>query len=420
MGYGGGSCTHTHSNQNAWWRVDLQSTRRIEKVEVWNRGDCCGSRLNGFEVHVSNHGGYKLIKSRHECKSGDTHLGSGLSAAECAAKTRARGGKFFVIGVGSKAGACYQENTSSASCPQGWESDQYDFYEVDQSQQTCGGKNNVGQGQMKSVACGGKSGRYVKVVLAGRSDYLTLCEVKVWARDDAAPTLKCTLRSTEVRSYARGFFGTKDQAIPNSWATPNPCHATNCGSTGSKTCAGRGQCRYEGSKSGSINTGCDCNSGWRDNKCETPNNYGKVQLYLKDAYDLADLDGWSAGEPDVVVFNTLNRGNFANGRSYERSTNRRRRGGATWNQYFTSGVMDNVQGVYLSAKVRDSDTIGWDEFGTKGAHLYPTTSWKNLKLNGYKSDGRRRGPGYVNYQYRWLKENKNGNPSGMTKQSERI
>merc|ERR1711959_442108 len=191
----------THSNHNAWWRVDLQSTRRIERVEVWNRGDCCGSRLNGFEVHVD--------------------------------------------------------------------------------QQECGGKNNVGQGQMKSVACGGKAGRYVKVVLAGRSDYLTLCEVKVWARDDAAPTLKCTLRSTEVRSYARGFFGTKDQAIPNSWATPNPCHATNCGSTGSKTCAGRGQCRYEGSKSGSINTGCDCNSGWRDNKCETPNNYGKVQLYLR-------------------------------------------------------------------------------------------------------------------------------------------
>jgi len=52
--FGSGSCTHTHRNSNAWWQVDLGSAHTIAKLKVTNRGDCCGSRLNGFNVIVSN------------------------------------------------------------------------------------------------------------------------------------------------------------------------------------------------------------------------------------------------------------------------------------------------------------------------------------------------------------------------------
>jgi hypothetical protein len=54
--YGHRSCTHTHHQHRAWWRVDLQRYCGIQRVTVWNRGDCCGYRLNPFRVRVGNHG----------------------------------------------------------------------------------------------------------------------------------------------------------------------------------------------------------------------------------------------------------------------------------------------------------------------------------------------------------------------------
>lgn len=54
--YGHRSCTHTHHQHRAWWRVDLQQYCGIQKVTVYNRGDCCGYRLNPFRVRVGNHG----------------------------------------------------------------------------------------------------------------------------------------------------------------------------------------------------------------------------------------------------------------------------------------------------------------------------------------------------------------------------
>ena len=51
--YGANSTTHTQSQQNAWWEVDLQSAYALQAVNVYNRIDCCGDRLNGFQVIVS-------------------------------------------------------------------------------------------------------------------------------------------------------------------------------------------------------------------------------------------------------------------------------------------------------------------------------------------------------------------------------
>jgi hypothetical protein len=50
--WGQASCTHTAFAQNPWWKVDLGKATAVEQVIVTNRGDCCGSRLNGLVVKV--------------------------------------------------------------------------------------------------------------------------------------------------------------------------------------------------------------------------------------------------------------------------------------------------------------------------------------------------------------------------------
>ena len=49
-----GSVTATSSEPNPWWQVDLQNSMQIGSVVVWNRTDCCGSRLNDYWVFVSD------------------------------------------------------------------------------------------------------------------------------------------------------------------------------------------------------------------------------------------------------------------------------------------------------------------------------------------------------------------------------
>jgi len=49
-----GSVTATNAGQNAWWQVDLGASAAVSSVAVWNRTDCCGTRLNDFWVFVSD------------------------------------------------------------------------------------------------------------------------------------------------------------------------------------------------------------------------------------------------------------------------------------------------------------------------------------------------------------------------------
>jgi hypothetical protein len=49
-----GSVTATNADANAWWQVDLGSSLSVNSVVVWNRTDCCGSRLSDFWVFISN------------------------------------------------------------------------------------------------------------------------------------------------------------------------------------------------------------------------------------------------------------------------------------------------------------------------------------------------------------------------------
>ncbi len=55
--FANGSVTHTlegYAQMEPWWQVDLGSTATIDSIVLWNRTDCCGSRLKGFYVFVSD------------------------------------------------------------------------------------------------------------------------------------------------------------------------------------------------------------------------------------------------------------------------------------------------------------------------------------------------------------------------------
>ncbi|WNR45548.1 galactose-binding domain-containing protein [Paenibacillus roseipurpureus] len=49
-----GSVSHTSTETNAWWQVDLGSVQDIHDIQIYNRTDCCGARLSSYYVFVSN------------------------------------------------------------------------------------------------------------------------------------------------------------------------------------------------------------------------------------------------------------------------------------------------------------------------------------------------------------------------------
>ncbi len=48
------SVSHTQSEPNAWWQVDLGAIYNLASIRLWNRTDCCGTRLKDFHVLVSD------------------------------------------------------------------------------------------------------------------------------------------------------------------------------------------------------------------------------------------------------------------------------------------------------------------------------------------------------------------------------
>lgn len=54
--FSNGSVTHTESEYQPWWQVDLQASQSIGEVVIYNRTDCCSERLSDFDLQVSNDG----------------------------------------------------------------------------------------------------------------------------------------------------------------------------------------------------------------------------------------------------------------------------------------------------------------------------------------------------------------------------
>ena len=67
--YGIHSCTHTLKSNHPWWRVDLGSSKKVSRVDIFNRADCCTDRLKNFEVRVGKC--FHLFKVKTACFSRD-------------------------------------------------------------------------------------------------------------------------------------------------------------------------------------------------------------------------------------------------------------------------------------------------------------------------------------------------------------
>ncbi len=48
-----GSVSHTNTQSQPWWQVDLGQQSTVQTLEIWNRTDCCAERLANFYVFVS-------------------------------------------------------------------------------------------------------------------------------------------------------------------------------------------------------------------------------------------------------------------------------------------------------------------------------------------------------------------------------
>jgi hypothetical protein len=51
---GDGSVSVTNANPNAWWQADLGASATVNSIVIWNRTDCCSSRLSDYWVFVSD------------------------------------------------------------------------------------------------------------------------------------------------------------------------------------------------------------------------------------------------------------------------------------------------------------------------------------------------------------------------------
>ena len=52
--FNNGSVTHTDQASNPSWQVAFDQPRTLDTVNVWNRTDCCVTRLNGYTLQVFN------------------------------------------------------------------------------------------------------------------------------------------------------------------------------------------------------------------------------------------------------------------------------------------------------------------------------------------------------------------------------
>lgn len=54
-GSGAFTCTHTLNDfKGAWWSVNFYGTPLVTRVQILNRADCCGGRLNKAKVYVGD------------------------------------------------------------------------------------------------------------------------------------------------------------------------------------------------------------------------------------------------------------------------------------------------------------------------------------------------------------------------------
>ena len=57
------TCVHTSGeSSNPTWKLSFPDDMKITKVEILNRGDCCGERLEGAKVIIGDGDSYKPVQ----------------------------------------------------------------------------------------------------------------------------------------------------------------------------------------------------------------------------------------------------------------------------------------------------------------------------------------------------------------------
>uniref|UniRef100_A0A8C6TQN6 Si:ch211-215k15.4 n=1 Tax=Neogobius melanostomus TaxID=47308 RepID=A0A8C6TQN6_9GOBI len=236
--YHAGSCTHTIITQtNPWWRVDLLEHYIVTSITITNRGDCCAEKLNGAEIHVGN----SLLNNGHKLAV-VSHIPAGRSRT--ITFTRRMEGRYVSVvlpGLNRVLTLCevevygYHAPTGENLALQGkatqssWTAGRYvasnaidgnrniewstlDLRKthriftvnvtnvIEASQRLNGAEIRIGDslenngnnnprcaiishipgGFTQGFDCNGMDGRYVNIVIPGRTEYLHVCEVEVY------------------------------------------------------------------------------------------------------------------------------------------------------------------------------------------------------------------------------------------------
>jgi len=61
-GYNSGGQTHTNTQSNPWWELDLGQALDIQRVDIWNRGDGLEGRLDAFTLKLLDGNRKEVVK----------------------------------------------------------------------------------------------------------------------------------------------------------------------------------------------------------------------------------------------------------------------------------------------------------------------------------------------------------------------
>uniref|UniRef100_A0A3B5QEB1 Si:ch211-215k15.4 n=1 Tax=Xiphophorus maculatus TaxID=8083 RepID=A0A3B5QEB1_XIPMA len=221
-----GSCTHTGPQAHPWWRVDLLETYVVTSISVTNRGDCCSENINGAGIHVGNSlqddgTSNPVVAVISGIPPGRTLRITFTSPVE---------GRYVIVslpgfnrvltlceveiyGYRAPTGeniAIYGKATQSSLHTHGKASCSHTIHEFNPWCVTSSveaylrlqgaeirigdslnnnGNNNprcaaigvISPGFTQNFQCNGMNGQYINIVIPGRTEYLILCEVEVYA-----------------------------------------------------------------------------------------------------------------------------------------------------------------------------------------------------------------------------------------------
>lgn len=99
----------------------------------------------------------ELIKHNQECKAKDRLLGNFDTVQKCATEAHKHHARFFIFGtMAPKSRKCWVKYTESAECPEGFERDFYDFYELKHSPLQRASETEGAQARLVQVGMGCK------------------------------------------------------------------------------------------------------------------------------------------------------------------------------------------------------------------------------------------------------------------------